>query len=313
MSTCVTIYSTFENLNGRLVTIMSCNNWIICGLLLIGGVSIGSANTIQEDSKQNGNFVTPDTLVLGPPSYSFTTGAEADAGFPLLLSHPPYPSWLSKKSNTGPTPVLGFGSDTSNIRSPSVNFKDYRIWDLAPVTQSDRGSWVERLILKPEIRFGNGQSSRVYYSMGFDRVHGDFDAQPSDYNRPDSVGLGITQSWYFNQRTVELGLGYEYEQNSNNIFTYSGSGHKFNLYGSMPLPFGLFGLVEAAYSRNDYLKYADENDLESERAELTAGLSSRFGQRFTGSVLFKYSNEEFLNSPGTKRSKLWGLNLKYIY
>ena len=81
----------------------------------------------------------------------------------------------------------------------------------------------------------------------------------------------------------------------------------------MPLPFGLFGRLEAAFSRNDYLEYAGKGDLESERAELTAGLSSRFGQRLTGSLLFKYSNEEFLNNPGTKRSRLWGLNLKYVY
>lgn len=294
---------------------MNCNYWIICGLLLFGSASIGSANTLHEDSKENGTFLTPDTLVLGPSSLSFSANVdtEVETGFPLFLSNPPYPSWLSKKSIPPLNPALGFRSENSNIRAPSFSFKDYRIWDLAPVTQSDRGSWVERLTLKPEIRFGNEQSSRVYYRMGFDRVYGDFDAQPSDYNRPDSVGLGIAQSWYFNQRQVELSLGYEYEQNSNNIFAYTGRGHKFNLYGSMPLPFGLFGLVEAAYSRNDYMEYAGENDLESELAELTAGLSSRFGQRLTGSVLFKYSNEEFLNNPGTKRSRLWGLNLKYIY
>ena len=88
MSTSVAVYSMGQNLYGRLVAIMNCNNWIICGLLLFGGVSFGNANTLQEDSNQNGYFVTPDTLVLGPPSYSFSTGANtvADTGFPLFVS-----------------------------------------------------------------------------------------------------------------------------------------------------------------------------------------------------------------------------------
>lgn len=294
---------------------MNSNRWLIYGVLLFGGVSTVTASSPQEESSGVGDSVAQNILTYSPLAIPFSSGLESDgkSGSLLFRSNKLHPVWLSTRPISGLTQTQHLLSAVPVTQTFSFSFKDYRYRSLPPVTQSERGSWVERLILKPELHFGNELSSRVYYRMGFDRVYGEFNSQRDDYNSPDSIGVGIVQSWFFNQRQVELGLGYEYEQNSNSIFTYTGSGHKVNVYGSTPLPFGLFGRLEAAFSRNDYLEYAGESGLESERAELTAGLSSRFGQRLTGSLLFKYSNEEFLNNPGTKRSRLWGLNLKYIY
>ncbi len=164
----------------------------------------------------------------------------------------------------------------------------------------------------PRFSLSPGAVLRFYYGISQEFASTDTGFLDRDVDSERS-STGIAQTWYIGSWDTELELGYEYEQGLGEASYEGVQGHRINLSGRFPLPWGFNADVEAGISRHVYPDYRGVLDLQSDRLSFIAGISRPFGQRLSGSLRYLYADEEFGDTPVEYRRHAWGLNLRYRY
>ena len=128
---------------------MSRKNCFIIGVVLFGGVTTVNANSVQVGPTGVGHTVAQDILTFSPQALPLTSKVQsgADSSFSLLFPDRLYPSLRANSSISGLAKTETLFTAIPPTKSLTIKFNDYRHWSPSPVTQSERDSWVDRLIL----------------------------------------------------------------------------------------------------------------------------------------------------------------------
>ncbi len=164
----------------------------------------------------------------------------------------------------------------------------------------------------PSFSAAPGSVTRLYYGMTQDYIAQDIGLY-GVAGDVDRLRAGLAQTWYLGAQDAELQLGYEFEQGTSEELYERMQGHRINISGSFPLAWGFNADLGAGYSRHSYPEPNGVLELQSDRLSVNAGISRIFSTRLSGSLQFKYADEEYDDAPLSYRRHTWGLNFRYRY
>lgn len=147
-------------------------------------------------------------------------------------------------------------------------------------------------------------SDKNYQEEGFDPVFSSRDATRSS--------VSLRHLWFSRFEKVQLGIGAQYFNDDADGLNFVKDGYRFNVHAKYALTKHWRLKLAASYLDEDYPDFVGPIRRETERTDLTVGLTRRWGSHITSTISMIRTNVDSSIDTLSYDRTVWGLHIGYL-